>query len=269
MTAFLTHFSNEFRIGIRNKNLLLLNYLFPLGFYALASLIMTGINPSFKDQLIPAMAIFSIVVSTTLGMPESLVAARENGIFRSYKINGVPALSILVIPAFTTILHVVIVGSIITATAPIFFGGVLPQNWLMYALIFLVTAFCSAGMGVLIGVIAPNSRATIFFSQAIFLPSMLIGGLMVPASMLPDTFQKIGMLLPSTHSIQAFQALAWGREALFSPWGAIIVLFFAGFLAFALALFLFSWDSKNSNRRGSPILALLIFVPFIISIFVL
>ena len=33
MSAFTAHFSFEFKTGIRNKNLLLMNYLFPLGFY--------------------------------------------------------------------------------------------------------------------------------------------------------------------------------------------------------------------------------------------
>ena len=32
MSAFVNHFSFEFRTGIRDKTLLLMNYLFPLGF---------------------------------------------------------------------------------------------------------------------------------------------------------------------------------------------------------------------------------------------
>ena len=37
MKAFINHFAFEFKTGIRDKNLLLLNYLFPLGFYVLIS----------------------------------------------------------------------------------------------------------------------------------------------------------------------------------------------------------------------------------------
>ena len=33
MTAFANHISFDFRTGIRNRSLLLLNYLFPLAFY--------------------------------------------------------------------------------------------------------------------------------------------------------------------------------------------------------------------------------------------
>ncbi|GAI14784.1 unnamed protein product, partial [marine sediment metagenome] len=46
MRAFINHFSFEFRTGIRNKSLLLLNYLFPLAFYAMMGLLMAELNPT-------------------------------------------------------------------------------------------------------------------------------------------------------------------------------------------------------------------------------
>ena len=95
MSAFTQHFNFEFRAGLRNKNLLLMNYLFPLGFYLMMGFIMPEINPFFGEVMIPAMVTFAVLAATLLGLPDPLVNARENGIFRSYKINGVPALSIL------------------------------------------------------------------------------------------------------------------------------------------------------------------------------
>jgi hypothetical protein len=117
MTAFINHFSFELRAGIRDKQLLLVNYLLPLGFYFMMAFIMPGINPMFLEFLIPAMVTFAILSATLLGIPDPLVKAREDGIYRSYKINGVPASSILTIPALTTVLHLVIVAAIITVTA--------------------------------------------------------------------------------------------------------------------------------------------------------
>ena len=106
MTAFINHLSFEFRTGIRNKQLLLMNYLFPLGFYLMMGFVMAGINPMFLDSMTPAMVVFAVLAATLLGIPDPLVNARENGIFRSYKINGVPSFSILIIPALTTISNI-------------------------------------------------------------------------------------------------------------------------------------------------------------------
>jgi len=73
MNALPTHFAFEFKSALRNPTLLLMNYLFPLAFYAMMGLIMVQINPGFKDILIPAMVIFAIMVGTILGLSGPLV----------------------------------------------------------------------------------------------------------------------------------------------------------------------------------------------------
>ena len=266
MTAFTNHFSFEFRTGIRNRTLLMMNYLFPLGFYLLMGFVMPEINPLFLETMIPAMVVFAILAATLLGLPDPLVNAREAGIFRSYKINEVPAISILSIPALTTGLHLAIVTVIITFSAPLLFDAPLPVSWFGYVLTFIVTAFACSGIGVLIGVISSSTRSTVLWSQLIFLPSMLLGGLMLPYSMLPDAVQKVAQLLPSTQAMNAFNGLAMGKVADFSPWASIIILFFGGLLAFGLAVFLFSWDSQNTTRRGHLLLALLAWLPYVLGV---
>ena len=269
MSAFVNHFSFEFRTGIRNKTLLLMNYLFPLGFYAMMGLVMAEINPDFVETMIPAMVVFAILAATMLGLPDPLVTAREAGIFRSYKINGVPAISILVIPALTTILHMVVVTVIITATAPLFFDAPLPVDWLGFVVTFLAMAFACAGLGLLIGVISPSSRITVLWSQLIFLPSMLLGGMMFPYSMLPEAMGKVSQLLPATQAVNAFRGLAQGLTADFDPWGSLIVLLASGVLAFGLAIYLFNWDRRNTTQRGHPLLALLALLPYAVGMILL
>lgn len=268
MNAFANHFSFEFRTGIRNRQLLLMNYLFPLGFYLMMGFVMAGINPLFLDTMTPAMVVFAILAATLLGIPDPLVNARENGIFRSYKINGVPAISILTIPALTTMLHLVIVSAIITVTAPMFFDAPSPANWFSYILVFVAFAFCMAGISVLIGVVSPNSRVTVLYSQIFFIPSILLAGMMFPYEMLPNVVGKIAQLLPATQAMNTFKGLALGGVADFNPWMSIILLFVGGLLAFGLAVYLFSWDRRNAIRRGHPLLALLCLVPFVIGMFV-
>lgn len=267
MKAFFHHLSFEFRTGIRNKNLLLMNYLFPLGFYLMMGFIMPQINPFFREDIIPSMVVFAILAATLLGIPDPLVNARENGVFRSYKINGIPSISILTIPALTTILHLIIVTVIITITAPLLFDAPLPVDWFGYVVVILAMAVACAGISVLIGVVSPSSRMTVLWSQLIFVPSMLLGGLMIPLSMLPGIAQKFAQLLPASQAMNAFNGLAMGRTATFSPWGSVCVLLLSGILAFVLAVYLFSWDSRNTTRRGHPLLSLLVLLPYIAGIF--
>ncbi len=272
MTAFVNHFSFEFRTGVRNKQLLLMNYLLPLGFYLMMGFILPSINPDFLGTLIPTFVVFAILAATLLGLPDPLVSAREDGIFRSYKINGIPASSIVTIPALTTMLHLSIVAAIITITAPILFDAPSPVNWLNYVLAFVSMAIASAGISVLIGVISSSTRLTVLWSQLIFLPSMLLGGLMIPSSLLPDGAAKISQLLPATQAMNVFNGLAMGAASYVpwgAPWGSVTVLLLSGVLGFGLAIYLFSWDRQNSTQRGHPLMALLVLLPYVLGIFLL
>ena len=266
MNAFASHFSFEFRTGIRDKTLLLMNYLFPIGIYILLGLLMAELNPFFIETMIPAFIIIAIMSGTVLSLPNPLVAAREAGIFRSYKINGIPAVSILTIPAITTIAHMVVVAVVITATAPLFFNAPTPVGWPGFILFFLLTAFAHAGLGMLISVISSSSRSVVLWSQLIFLPSMMIGGLMIPYDMLPGALGKIALLLPATYAMNVFQGFAQNQVTAIAPLWSIIILLAGGILSFSLANYLFCWDSRNKARRGHPALALLALLPYILGV---
>jgi len=263
MTAFASHFTFEFKTGLRNPTLFFLNYLFPLGFYAMMGLVMTQINPMFKATMLPAMMTFAVMGSTILGMPGPLVDAREAGIFRSFKINGVPAFSILAVPIVTTMFHACIAAAIIGLTAGPLFKGAVPIHWASVVWITVLAAFACASLAALIGVVSANSRSTILLTQAIFLPSMLLGGLMIPVDILPATVQPIAGLLPTSHAMQAFLGFAYGQPTAFNPTVSALVLLAGGVLAFGLAIYLFNWDSRNQARGGHPLLALLALAPYI------
>lgn len=267
MTAFLTHLSFEFKTGLRNSNLLMLNYLFPLGFYILMGFVFTQVNPSFRETMLPAMVIFTMLASAILGLPSPLVEAREAGIFRSYKINGVPADSILAIPALSTAVHALIAGAVIALSAPLLFKAPVPVNWGYFIAISILAVFNFAFLGCLISVVSANSRATVLWSQLIFLPSMLLGGLMLPIEALPASVRPISALLPTAHAMQAYLGIAFQQPVVFKPMLSIAVLAASTLIAFGLSVYLFNWDSRNNSRRGHPLLALLVLVPYIVSMF--
>lgn len=266
MTAFVHNFAFELQNGLRNKSLLLMNYLFPLGFYFMVGSVMSSINPHFTEIMIPAMVIFTVLSGTILSLPTPLVEAREAGILRSYKINGVPSPSILAIPALTVGVHLFLVSAIITVTAPVVFNAPQPVNLPAFVLCYLVTLFACSGLGQLIGVISGNTQISVLWSQLVYLPSMLIGGLMIPSNILPTGLQKVSQLLPTTHAMQAFRALVMGYETAVSPWWTLLILMAGGITAFVIAGLLFSWDNRNLVRGRNPLLAVLALLPYILSV---
>jgi len=116
----------------------------------------------------------------------------------------------------------------------------------------------------LIGVVSPNSRSIVLFSQLIFLPSMILGGMMVPTSMLPPALYRVSMLLPTVHSMNAWRGLAFGMEAVFDPRWSLLILLISGVIAFGMAIYLFNWDSKNKRSGRNTMLALITWIPYVL-----
>ena len=266
MKAFFQHFAFEFRTGIRNKTLLVMNYIFPLGFFMMMGYVMPAINPLYEEIMLPSLVTFAIVFSSILGIPDPLVNSREKGIFRSYKINGVPSFSILINPIISAIVHSMIVFCIMVTVNIFLFKAPVPENWLLFISYVLVGIISTACLAVLIGVISPSTQLTIFFSQILFIPSMLISGVMMPYSLLPENIGKIAQMFPTTHIMSLLSGSGMGRVSDIDPVGSLIVLVSGAVLAFIIAILLFSWDSKNSTRKAHPALAILAFAPYIVFI---
>jgi ABC-2 type transport system permease protein len=268
VSALAIHFTFQFRSMLRNPAQMLLSYLFPLAFYVFMGLVMTEINPGFRDNLLPSMTIFTVLAGTVLGLPGSLVDEREAGIYRAYRVNGVPAAAVIAMPALTMGFHALIAAALVAATAVPLFGAPIPASWAALALATLLGAALFAALGTVIGVVSPSSRATVLLSQAIFLPSMLLGGLMVPLESLPDGARAAALLLPTTWLSQLEQSTVYGRDVVVDPSLAAVVLVASAALAFAVASYTFNWDRKNVTRRGHPALALLAILPLVVGMLI-
>jgi ABC-2 type transport system permease protein len=264
MRGFAIHLSYQLRSALRSSSQLLMSYLFPLAFYALMGAVMTKLNPTFLPNLIPALTIFTVMTGGLLGLPGQLVEDREAGIYRSYRVNGVPAAAVIAMPAVSVVLHGMIAATIIAITAHPIFDAPVPTSWSALFLSTLLGAVLFAGLGTLIGVVSPDSRSTVLFSQVIFLPSMLVGGLMIPYATLPEGARTLALLLPTTWLVQLEQSLVYGREVTVSTPLVLGVLVSATAAAFVLSAVCFNWDRRNVSRRVHPAFALLVMVPFVL-----
>jgi ABC-2 type transport system permease protein len=255
MKAFIHHLVYEFRAGLRDRSQLLMNYLFPLVFFALMGGLMTRVNPGFGATMLPAMSVFALMCTTLLSLPSSLVAARDSGLLRSYRINGVPSWAALAAPQLANLVHMAIVTAIIVLAGRFAFKATLPASWPAFILAWLAAALSLAGLGSLIASVASSSRAAILASQLVFIPSILLGGLMMPASILPAGLAKVSVIFPATHAMRAFAGGQTGNlSLLFLAAGAV--------LSFAAALFLYEWDPKNGRPAARKALGLVALAPY-------
>lgn len=264
MIAFTKHLFLNFKFGLRDKTLLLMNYLFPLAFYFVIGAIMPKLNPEFSDLMIPGMIIFVIIVSTLLGMPNDIVNSRNDGIYRSYKINGISKVTTLLVPVISTAFHCFIVSLIILFTAPVLYEAGNDFKYGSLLLVFLFMYLTCSGIALIFGNIADNTSVTGLLAQLIFLPSMLIGGLMFPASQLPESLVKVGAVLPTTYAMDLFQALNNIETAAYSVTTSTVLLLSCSIICYLAAFYLFRADANDKTKNKWVAAAILL--PFVIHI---
>lgn len=262
MKGFISHLAYDFKSGIRDKTLMLMNYIFPLGFFFIVGLFMTRINPLFTEIIIPGMVLFALMSSALLTIPGTMVDQREAGVYRGFRVNGVPAASLIVIPILGCLFHTTLACGIITIGSIHIYGGLAPLNWGWFVIVFLITALALNSLGILIGIVSQNPRASVLIAQAFYIPSMLLGGLMVPESMMPENLKAIASLFPATHGVRAFSSLAFSAEGFsLTAFLPLLILLLSLIINLALSFALFQWDRKP-ERKGRLFLSAAALIPF-------
>ena len=244
MRAFMTHLGIQIQMDIRNRGTLLTYYIIPIVFYCVMGAVFSSIQPQSRQTLSASMSLFAITMGAVLGMPPGLVKMRESGTLRAYRVSGVPNWAVLSTSSLSAFVHLFIVSILIYLSAPVFFGASLPGNAGSYLLCIVLFILASISLGNLIGVLAKSQAMATILSQAVFLPSLLLGGLMFPSSMLPKALQILGQLFPATHAMKAISGLSYRAGSAAEALVSVAVIAAICLVATALGLMRFKKVSK-------------------------
>ncbi len=227
MKAVLFGIGLQWKLDLRNRGVLLTYYAVPLVFFLFISGIFTSINPEAYKTLIPAMTVFGVSMGAFLGAPAPLIEMYGGEVKKAYRVGGIPLWTPAVNNLISGMVHLLMMSLLIYLLAPILFHASIPASTPAYfasLAVFIAACLC---VGTLLGLLLKSVAKLTMISQLIFLPSVMLSGIMFPAGMLPDALQTIGRILPA----------AWGFQALNDgglDGAALLVL--AGFITAALAL---------------------------------
>lgn len=228
MNALIYSIFLQCKLDLRNKNVLIAYYILPLVFFIVMGSVFSSIGAISKEALIPSMTILSISMAAFLGTPAPLVEFFASDAKKTYKVGNIKLWVMLLTTFISGLIHMLIVSIIIYITGPMVFDGERPSNLGIYFGLIMLIISVNIIIGMLIGLIAKKNTTMTLLSQLVFLPSMLIGGIMFPLSLLPDVLGKIGNILPAPHSIKALTSLDNVSLGLVSPLlliGAIALVF--------------------------------------------
>lgn len=236
MKAAMRHLTIQFRMDVRDRGTLLVFYLVPLGFYAVMGAVFSSMNPEITPVLSATMAIFSVSMGALIGLPPTLVKLREAGILRAYQVSGIPIGSVLFAVGFSAFAHLALVSIAISVSAPILFGAEPPESVGGFVAALAALLMSSVAVGLLIGATVSTQAMAMMVSQAVFMPTLMLSGIMFPANLLPPALEYLGKVLPGTHAMAAFNGLAYNLATPRDGLVAMAVVLGMGAIAMAIAV---------------------------------
>lgn len=198
MGAFLYGVFLQWKLDMRSKTLLITCYIVPLLFFAVMGGIFTSVMPQAKDTLIQSMTVFGVTMGALIGLPPSLVEIYSTDIKKVYKANGVPLHLGLVLTNISAYIHLFIMSVVLYFAAPLAFNAEIPDNPGRYFISLAVFIAVSLSIASIIGLAVKDQAKTSIVSIIVFLPSILLSGIMFPIDLLPKSFQTAGKIFPAS-----------------------------------------------------------------------
>ena len=198
MGAFLYGISLQWKLDIRSKTLLITCYIVPLLFFAIMGGIFTSVMPEARYTLIQSMTVFGVTMGALIGLPPSLVEIYSSDIKKVYKANGVPLYLGLVLTNISAYIHLFIMSIILYIAAPLAFNAEIPENPMLYFASLAIFIAVSLSIASIIGLAVKDQAKTSMVSIIIFLPSIMLSGIMFPFELLPKAFEMVGKIFPAS-----------------------------------------------------------------------
>lgn len=239
-------FRLERRMFWRNPSAAFFNFALPLLLLGLFGAIFAG-SESDLDVVVPGIAGMSVMATTFTALAMNLTALREQGVLKRMRGTPLPPSAYLtglganaVFNAVTQLVLVCVVGNLV-------FGVAWPRDPLALAVFSTLGVVCFSSLGVALSHAIPNVESAPAYTNAIFLPTVVLAGLFFDSENAPQVLHDIAVALPLTHLVDALSGAMVKDEGLASHPAALAVLAAWTVLGVALAVRGFSWHARRGD----------------------
>ena len=232
MNGFLYGVALQWKLDIRSKSLLVTCYIVPLIFFLLMGGIFTSVMPEMGSTLIQSMIVMSVSMGAFIGLPPSLTETYGSDIKKVYKANGVPICLGLVTMFLSAFVHLMITCVVIMLLAPVLFEAALPTQLPFFFPALAIYITSSLSIGSVLGLTVKNQAKLTMIAQLVFLPSIMLSGIMFPIGLLPDFLEATGRIFPASWGYRLMLDNGFCLENLWYP----IVIFIAAVIVCGIVL---------------------------------
>ena len=248
MDAFLHQFRVSLNLHFRNRMALIYSYLFP-------TIFLIAFWVLYRYDRVPLARHMGELLTVTalggacFGLPTTMVSERERGVWRRYRLAPVGTGTLLASTVAARYVLLVLAGVLQVALA-MAIGMPLPNHPIDLWIAFTFVAFALLGLGLVIATLADNVPAVQALGQCIFLPMLIIGGVAVQLSSLPDWAQHVSAFFPGRYAVEAMQTAVTGQGLRVMGF-SLLALLLIGLAGFVAGIRQFRWDAEQRFAQRS------------------
>jgi ABC-type multidrug transport system permease subunit len=262
LRGFLYHLQLTLRLNFASKQAIIYGYMVPIFFVIAFGAVFRGGTPPLLHQMSQLVTI-SVLGGACFGMPTALVAERERGLWRRFRLlprSTVPIVASTLIARFALVASA---AALQIMLARLVYGTPFPQHVALFAASYVFVAFAFLGLGLLVAALANDVPAVQALGQCVFLPLIMIGGVGVPLAALPAWAQAVAGFFPGRYSVDALQAGYSGEGGGLSLVFNLAALLAIGAGAGLAGAKLFRWDPGHRRSHNSGVWVLAALLPWI------
>jgi ABC-type transport system involved in cytochrome c biogenesis permease component len=239
VTALWSLTALSLKLNFRSRMAILYGYLFPLIF-------LVAFWAIYRNDPVPLalhlgqLLTVTVLGSACFGLPTTIVAERERGVWRRYRLAPQPGWVFLasVLMARAVLL---ITSALLQLALGFGFGMPMPAHPAALALAFCVASLAFLSLGLVIAMLVDTVPAVQALGQCIFLPMLMIGGVAVSLDSLPTWAQHASAFFPGRYAVAALQSSVTGNGSAPFDLAMLLLIAVAGVIA---AAGMFRWDKQ-------------------------
>jgi len=250
MRGVYRHFLLTLELNVRSSQAMVYGYLVPVIFLVAFGAVFRAQTPPLLAQMGQLLTI-TILGGACFGLPTSLVAERERGIWRRYRLLPVTTAALVGSVLAARVIIVASAALLQVVLAHLIFYTPLPDHPLQaVAGVFLVTA-CFLGIGLVIAAAANDVPAVQALGQCLFLPMIMVGGVGIPLAALPTWAQRLSGFMPGRYAVDVLERCYGGAAGISAAAFSVAALAVMGAAGAISGAALFRWDNVRNRSSSS------------------
>lgn len=247
MKSFWILLKNEWKLNIRNMNMVIFAVIMPLivlvilGFIYGVRPAAEGVEYTFMEQSFGALCTISICAGGLMGLPLVVSEYRERKILKRFQVTPVSPVRLLAVEFTIYVLYCIVSMVTLMVAGTIFWNIRIYGSWTGFLGSWLLTMVSTLSIGMMVGGIAKNTKTASVIASVLYFPMLIFSGATLPFEVMPDFMQKIVSIFPMTQGIQLMKA-AFLDLSVENSGLTIIGMGVVTMVCFSIAIRFFRWE---------------------------